>query len=118
MNKKTAPQQPPRSDSASPCALTPRGADDRGHHNVDNEGPERTLQAIDRQEQWDAVAREPGYQSGDKGGYKGSVDEGKFEPQYRQLHRSGSERATREKAGMNNPADDNKTMPGKSNPKS
>lgn len=99
MSRKTQSPQPPRSDSGIRRAPGPRGADDKTDNNVDNEGPERTLQVIDRENQWDAVARERGYQSGDQGGYKGSYDETKFEPLYRRVHGSGGQRATGKKTG-------------------
>ncbi len=50
---------------------------------MDKKGPERTPRVIDREARWDEVAREPGFQYTDQGGYKGSDDDSKFESQHR-----------------------------------
>jgi hypothetical protein len=43
------------------------------------EGPQRPPQELDRQQEWDKAARDPGSQKNDQGGYAGDYDRGKYE---------------------------------------
>ncbi|AOB31869.1 hypothetical protein AKI39_15895 [Bordetella sp. H567] len=43
------------------------------------EGPARVSHELDKQQDWDKAAQDPGFQKGDQGGYKGDYDQGKYE---------------------------------------
>lgn len=43
------------------------------------EGPPRVSHELDKEQEWDTAAQDPGFQKGDKGGYKGDYDRGKYE---------------------------------------
>jgi hypothetical protein len=50
-----------------------------GSKETRREGPPRVPHELDRQEKWEKASKDPGFQQGDQGGYKGDYDQGKYE---------------------------------------
>lgn len=69
------------SDSSRAATRSGDGVETREQkqQETQREGPPRVSHELDREEKWDDASRDRGYQHGDKGGYKGDYDHGKYE---------------------------------------